>query len=119
MSQAKIEGLPVPLELQEKQRKHRTLFQDAMRRFFRNRLAVAGFVVVIIFLSMALFANILAPYDYDDVDFAKVLLFPLEDPAHFLGTDELGREPRSGCCTTGCWSTPRASRGSAARPRAS
>lgn len=92
MSEAKVQQLNAPLQLQEKVRPHRTLMQDAMRRFFRNRLAVFGFTVVIIFLVMAIGANVIAPYDYDDVDFTKVLLFPLEDPAHFLGTDELGRD---------------------------
>jgi oligopeptide transport system permease protein len=68
------------------------LWQDAVRRFFHNRLAVFGFAVVVIFLVLAVGADFIAPYDYDDVDFAKVLLFPLEDPAHPLGTDELGRD---------------------------
>lgn len=92
MSEAKIERLTMPLQLQESARAHRTLWQDAARRFFRNRLAVIGFSIVVTFLFLAIFADLIAPYRYDDVDFTKVRLFPFVDPAHPLGTDELGRD---------------------------
>jgi ABC-type dipeptide/oligopeptide/nickel transport system permease subunit len=72
--------------------KHRTLWQDATRRFLKNRLAVFGLVIVTFFLFLAIFANILAPYPYDYANFSKVLLFPFEDPAHPLGTDAVGRD---------------------------
>ena len=92
MSNAKAEALNVPLRLQEDVRPHRTLWQDAVRRFFHNRLAVFGFVVVMFFLFLAVFADLVAPYDYDAVDFTKVRQFPFVDPTHPLGTDELGRD---------------------------
>ena len=92
MSNAKAEALNVPLRLQEDVRPHRTLWQDAVRRFFHNRLAVFGFVIVMFFLFLAVFADLVAPYDYDAVDFTKVRQFPFVDPTHPLGTDELGRD---------------------------
>ena len=92
MSDVQRAGLNAPLQLQESVRPHRTLWQDAMRRFFHNRLAVFGFGIVVIFLILAIFANWIAPYSYKDVDFTKVLLFPFDDPAHPLGTDEQGRD---------------------------
>jgi oligopeptide transport system permease protein len=73
-------------------RRHRTLWQDAARRFFRNRLAVAGLVVVTFFLFLAVFADLIAPFPYDKADFSKVRLLPMRDPAHPLGTDEVGRD---------------------------
>lgn len=73
-------------------RKHRTLWQDAIRRFMRNRLAVAGFTIVVFFLFLALFADLIAPFPYDEANFLKVRLFPLQDPAHPLGTDDVGRD---------------------------
>ena len=73
-------------------RAHRTLLQDAVRRFFRNRLAVFGLSIVATFLLLAIFADLIAPYRYDRVDFTKVLLFPFRDAAHPLGTDEVGRD---------------------------
>lgn len=73
-------------------RPHRTLWQDAVRRFFRNRLAVFGLTIVAVFLLMAIFADLIAPFRYDRVNFTKVLLFPFRDPMHPLGTDEVGRD---------------------------
>jgi oligopeptide transport system permease protein len=72
--------------------KHRTLWQDARRRFFRNRLAVVGLVIVVFFFFLAIFADLIAPYRYDEANFLKVRLFPFEDPAHPLGTDDVGRD---------------------------
>ena len=63
----------------------------AWRRFYANRMAVVGLVVVILLCLMAIFANVLAPYD------------PIEDifrgqrggtPSweHPLGYDHIGRD---------------------------
>ena len=35
-----------------------------MRSFFKNRLATMGLVVIAIFILMALFADIIAPWPY-------------------------------------------------------
>ncbi|MDE0199150.1 MAG: ABC transporter permease [Caldilineaceae bacterium] len=72
--------------------RHRTLWQDAARRFMRNRLAVIGLAIVILFLSLAAFADLIAPFPYDKVYFDRVLRFPFELPGHPLGTDEVGRD---------------------------
>ena len=71
---------------------HRTLWRDSFRRFTRNRLAVLGLGLVSVFVFMALFADLLAPFAYDKVYFDRVLQFPLEHPEHLLGTDEVGRD---------------------------
>lgn len=92
MREATTTPLRVPLQLQESSRPYRTLWQDAVRRFFRNRLAVLGLCIVGTFVFMAIFADLIAPYPYDRVDFTKVRLFPFEDPAHPLGTDDVGRD---------------------------
>jgi oligopeptide transport system permease protein len=78
----------VPVSL----RKHRTLLQDAVRRFFRNRLAILGLVIVVFFLFLAIFADLLAPYPYDKADFTSVRLLPGVNPKYPLGTDEIGRD---------------------------
>ena len=71
---------------------HRTLWHDAARRFLRNRLAVFGLAIVLLFLFLALFADLVAPFPYDKVYFDRVLRFPFELPGHPLGTDEVGRD---------------------------
>ncbi len=73
-------------------RKPRTLWSDALRRFVHNRLAMGGLVLVLFFIILAIFADLLAPYRYDKADFSKVLQFPFVDPQHPLGTDEVGRD---------------------------
>ena len=72
--------------------RHRTLWHDAARRFLRNRLAVFGLTIVLIFLFLAVFADLVAPFPYDRVYFDRVLRFPFDLPGHPLGTDEVGRD---------------------------
>lgn len=91
-SSATTSDAPLNLSAKQKPTKHRTLLGDAMRRFFRNRLAIVGLVIVFILLFLAIFADVIAPYPYDKADFAKVRLFPMQDPTHLLGTDEIGRD---------------------------
>lgn len=56
----------------------------------RQPLAVAGIVLFILFTAMALFAPFLAPSDPSALDLAHRLAAPSH--AHWLGTDELGRD---------------------------
>lgn len=91
MAEASVSA-PKSLLKPEQSTKHRTLYQDAARRFLHNRLAVLGLVIVLFFLFLAVFANLISPHPYDKVYFDRVLLFPFEHPAHPLGTDEVGRD---------------------------
>jgi len=68
----------------------RSLWQDAVRQFFRNRLAIAGLIVITLFILAALFGPYVAPYDFLDQDLSNALQTPSAD--HWLGTDELGRD---------------------------
>jgi peptide/nickel transport system permease protein len=62
----------------------------AWRQFRRNRLAGAGGVVVALLAALALLAPVLAPYDPAAYDVKQILLAP--SPAHWFGTDQLGRD---------------------------
>lgn len=62
------------------------------RRFLRHRLAVAGGCVVLLLLSMALFANLLAPHDPLSLDTQRRFIPPLTNVSFVLGTDEIGRD---------------------------
>ena len=68
----------------------RTLWQDARRRFLRNRLATAGLCVVALFIILAVFADVLAPEPYDRSVLSETLRFP--SARHWLGTDQVGRD---------------------------
>jgi len=72
--------------------KQRTLWGDAARRFVRNRLAVLGLVIVLFFLFLAVFADLIAPYPYDETHLESTLLFPFISPSYPLGTDPIGRD---------------------------
>ena len=69
-----------------------TPLQLALRRFKRNKLAIAGAVIVGIFVLTAVLAPIIAPYPYDRTSVFKTFLPPGRDPAHPLGTDQVGRD---------------------------
>lgn len=58
-------------------------------RTLRLPLIVSGCVLVVLGM-MAVFANVIAPYDPTAIDLANRLAAP--DAAHWLGTDHLGRD---------------------------
>jgi peptide/nickel transport system permease protein len=62
----------------------------ALRRLRRRPLAVAGLAVASLFVLMALFAPLIAPYDPAATNFSAVLQGP--SAAHIMGTDDLGRD---------------------------
>jgi peptide/nickel transport system permease protein len=64
--------------------------QDFLRTFFSNRLAVFGTAVMSIFILMAIFAPLIAPYDPLEQDLIDKFAPPSR--AHLMGQDELGRD---------------------------
>jgi ABC-type dipeptide/oligopeptide/nickel transport system permease subunit len=63
------------------------------KRFLRRPMAVAGLVVVVFFIVVAIFAPLIAPYDPSATDFNALLAH--SSSQHLLGTDELGRDELS------------------------
>ncbi|MFM2481951.1 ABC transporter permease [Celerinatantimonas sp. YJH-8] len=61
-----------------------------VKKFVANRSAMVGAVIVLVFLMLAILAPYLAPYSPVKADFMAVRHAP--DAAHWLGTDELGRD---------------------------
>jgi peptide/nickel transport system permease protein len=61
----------------------------ALQRFRRNHAAVAGAVLLLVLVLCALLAPVLAPYD--PFSFRQMGLEP-PGSAHWLGTDEIGRD---------------------------
>lgn len=62
----------------------------AWHRFRKHRVAMAGGIVVLLFISAAIFAPILTPYEFDQID-----LYKRKQPPswpHPMGTDELGHD---------------------------
>jgi len=72
--------------------KARSQWAYARRRFFRHRLAMASLVVLLGFGVVAIFAEQLAPYAYDELDLAYTNQAPTTNATHWFGTDQLGRD---------------------------
>ncbi|WP_019938770.1 ABC transporter permease [Bordetella sp. FB-8] len=62
----------------------------AWAKFRRNRSAMLGAVIVLVFVVLAVLASVLANYDPLKVNFLAVRKPP--SPLYWLGTDELGRD---------------------------
>ncbi|MGH7368884.1 MAG: ABC transporter permease, partial [Candidatus Rokuibacteriota bacterium] len=67
-----------------------SLWRDAGRRLLRNKLAVAGGVMVVVLCLLAIFADVLAPQSYSKPNFGRLYESPSRDFP--LGTDQLGRD---------------------------
>ena len=70
--------------------KKRSQMRDIWKRFRSNKLAMAGLIIVAIIVLSAIFANFIAPYDYDKQSFADRFLMPSAE--HLFGTDNYGRD---------------------------
>jgi ABC-type dipeptide/oligopeptide/nickel transport system permease subunit len=65
-------------------------FGRQFAKFVKNRAAVAGAIIVGVFVLIAIFAPLIAPYDPFQTNFIKVRKPPSAE--FWLGTDELGRD---------------------------
>ena len=55
-------------------------WRDIMKRLFRNKLAVFGLVLVCVLVFSAVFAPLIAPYDYAQQDYDNVFSYPSRSP---------------------------------------
>src|SRR5689334_4829301 len=62
----------------------------ALKRFFRQRLAVVGLVISGFLIFVAVFAPLLAPTSMEAADLMTANQFP--NPTHPFGTDAIGRD---------------------------
>lgn len=75
----------------------RSLWQDARGRFFRNKAAVGGLIVLIAICLFAAFGGFFAKYEPDFVDFSLMGAnayqgVPSFETGHYFGTDIDGRD---------------------------
>src|SRR5437868_9021461 len=62
----------------------------ALRRLFKRKGAVAGLVVIAVFVLLAVFAPLISPYEPIATSWSLVRKPP--SALHWFGTDELGRD---------------------------
>ena len=64
--------------------------QIFIKKFMKNKLAVVGSLIIIVFVIMAIFAPIFATFDPNTTDLLNIRTSP--NKVHILGTDDLGRD---------------------------
>lgn len=80
-------------------RKQRSPLVDAFRLLLRNRAAVISGLCILFLILLAIFANLVAPFPYDQVNFKETDSPPFtpapEGGTYVMGTDYLGRDTLS------------------------
>jgi peptide/nickel transport system permease protein len=61
-----------------------------LSRLLRDRLAIAGLIIVLGFFALSVLTPVIAPYDPATIDVDNILAPP--SAAHLFGTDDLGRD---------------------------
>lgn len=64
--------------------------KEFIKKFMKRKTAVAGFVVIVLLVFLALFGEYIAPYDPEAYDYNNMLAGP--SAAHWFGTDHYGRD---------------------------
>lgn len=95
MSLSQSEAVETQIEHPEEARGG--LARDAVRRLRRSPTAIVGAVLVSIFVLVAIFAPLLAPYSPTEQDLSQIRpgSFPGPSSEHLLGLDQLGRDELS------------------------
>lgn len=77
-------------------RPHIGFRQDAWLRLKKNRAAMAGLGIIVLISLLAILGPLLSPYSYSDQSLANANQPP--SAAHWLGTDNLGRDLATRIC---------------------
>lgn len=86
-----VGALPIAQQFLQREKPHSdSFFRQALRRFRRHKLAVAGAWVILCLYLVAIFAPWLAPYDPTALAMTKIREGP--SWAHPFGRDEVGRD---------------------------
>lgn len=72
--------------------KGRSLWQDAWKRFCRNKAAVTSGIILLIIGAFVIIAPHFSEYAFDHTDWINMQSAPNMDTKHYFGTDALGRD---------------------------
>ncbi|WP_282061899.1 ABC transporter permease [Bacillus pumilus] len=75
---------------QSKEERPQSLILESMKLFFQHKLAVIGSVIVFLFLILAIFAPLIAPFGINEQSLGE--RFSAPSAAHWFGTDDFGRD---------------------------
>lgn len=66
------------------------MLKEMLGRFLQNKLAIVGGILTICIILMAIFAQVIVPYDPTEQNYDKTLMAPSAE--HLFGTDAIGRD---------------------------
>lgn len=72
--------------------KGRSLWQDAWKRFRKNKAALTSAIILLIIGIFVIVAPSLIPFTYDYTDWGNMQAAPNIQTKHYFGTDALGRD---------------------------
>lgn len=95
IEQTKMQSLSE--RMAENEIRGRSPWADARKRFFRNKAALAGLLLLIVVVLFAVFGNFIAVWSNEELDFMVMgqvaeLGAPSLENGHYFGTDDLGRD---------------------------
>ncbi len=91
MGDTSRDTLPVPEEPKRHEpKRHRFLVEVIIRILKEKPLGAVGGIIVLALFIVGIFADLLAPYGYNEIELASRLAGPSRD--HILGCDNLGRD---------------------------
>ncbi|MFE8700559.1 nickel transporter permease [Cytobacillus sp. FJAT-54145] len=67
-----------------------TRWLNFYKKLAKNKAAIAGAIIVLVFVALAILAPVIAPYDPTHMEMSKKLQTPSAE--HWLGTDDKGRD---------------------------
>jgi peptide/nickel transport system permease protein len=87
---AELARSQTPMHTVQEQTESTSLWKEGWRQFRKNKIALVGLGIVVFFILLAIFAPLLAPYDFKDQNLAERLQPP--SSKHLFGTDDFGRD---------------------------
>ena len=86
---------PAMEKIQKKNAKRKKAYKstparEAWKRFKRNKTAIIGLIVVALLILIAIFAPVIAPYDFAEQNYSAMMKKPSAE--HLFGTDLFGRD---------------------------
>ncbi len=82
----------LPDDATQDQVRSRSQWRLAVRTFLRHRLAMASLAVLLLITMVAIFAEQLSPYGFDEVNLLNRGVPPQLEDQHYFGTDRIGRD---------------------------
>ena len=67
-----------------------TRIKEIWKRLSQNKLAVLGLIIILVLIVVAIFADFIAPYGFDEQNLQNAFQSP--GNGHLFGTDEFGRD---------------------------